>query len=525
MKKTTISLLATLAALSVQAAPVQGGANAGSRVSISNPDSNLVLDSSTGIFYRFLGSPTLSSIEAKNGESVGEVNVNGAATVDATSGASAIKADGWTQVGGALTLTNSNDTYNNENIAVDFGKLLTIDNTVAGYNSTTQAVNFKHFKGTVSATQTNIGDFATGSSSITIDADSYITWKGNGITVGATASGSGNASLNVNGTLALDAQTSMAISITRGSFNIGETGTVRMANRTLNVGDGGVVNVNGTLVFAAGSRVNLKGEIKLGENASLSNIYNVQSTGKFTQTSTTNTGLNFRKENSLNAGSDWTLVEYARVMGYDAGGSYGIQESVLSVFDGAKVVIKNKSAGARDAKVLLAGFARLELYKENAFVDENGKSVRLAATTAVVEMGNVVNIRAKQTFKDIWINSNSGTTTINLIDEDASILYLDGTGDENFSTINIQSENANLMIFGFRDKSIYIGTSETSFKNLVYLMNNGKLEIYDTNDELVSASQISCKDGWLRYNIPEPAEWAAVFGAIALGLAVYRRRK
>ena len=32
-------------------------------------------------------------------------------------------------------------------------------------------------------------------------------------------------------------------------------------------------------------------------------------------------------------------------------------------------------------------------------------------------------------------------------------------------------------------------------------------------------------NGWLTAAIPEPAEWAAIFGGIALAIAVYRRRR
>ena len=48
---------------------------------------------------------------------------------------------------------------------------------------------------------------------------------------------------------------------------------------------------------------------------------------------------------------------------------------------------------------------------------------------------------------------------------------------------------------------------------------------YDKSGELLSGGVWQHQNGYLNYVIPEPAEWAAIFGAIALGLAVYRRRK
>jgi len=46
----------------------------------------------------------------------------------------------------------------------------------------------------------------------------------------------------------------------------------------------------------------------------------------------------------------------------------------------------------------------------------------------------------------------------------------------------------------------------------------------------VIAGDWSLKDGFLSHSafataVPEPAEWAMIFGMLALGLAMYRRRK
>ncbi len=48
---------------------------------------------------------------------------------------------------------------------------------------------------------------------------------------------------------------------------------------------------------------------------------------------------------------------------------------------------------------------------------------------------------------------------------------------------------------------------------------------YDKSGELLSGGVWQHQNGYLNYMIPEPAEWAAIFGAIALAMAVYRRRK
>ncbi len=62
-----------------------------------------------------------------------------------------------------------------------------------------------------------------------------------------------------------------------------------------------------------------------------------------------------------------------------------------------------------------------------------------------------------------------------------------------------------------------------------------KLKVYDLTDEQInqyftSVNGIYLQDAgngayWVNTVIPEPAEWAAIFGAIALGFVAYRRRK
>lgn len=47
----------------------------------------------------------------------------------------------------------------------------------------------------------------------------------------------------------------------------------------------------------------------------------------------------------------------------------------------------------------------------------------------------------------------------------------------------------------------------------------------DKSGELLSGGVWQLQNGYLNYVIPEPAEWAAIFGAIALAFAAYRRRK
>lgn len=70
-------------------------------------------------------------------------------------------------------------------------------------------------------------------------------------------------------------------------------------------------------------------------------------------------------------------------------------------------------------------------------------------------------------------------------------------------------------IYNFMEETIYVGEN---FDYAVLL----KIRAFNSASELL---QLGVKDGYLTSSIPEPAEWAAVFGALALGFAVCRRRR
>ena len=80
-----------------------------------------------------------------------------------------------------------------------------------------------------------------------------------------------------------------------------------------------------------------------------------------------------------------------------------------------------------------------------------------------------------------------------------------------------------LDIVGFEEKSVLfraIGTDEENAKFLSKLLIDG-----NENANLHFSELDTAAGGYWLTTVPEPAEWAAIFGAVALGLALYRRRK
>ena len=109
------------------------------------------------------------------------------------------------------------------------------------------------------------------------------------------------------------------------------------------------------------------------------------------------------------------------------------------------------------------------------------------------------------------------TAVVNIYLDDSSTLTLTRDSD----TIFLSDPDSILNIYGFEDNRIYVGESNSVHNVLGNIKAYGDLE----GNDLIS-SGLTIQNGWLvAAAVPEPAEWAMIFGTIALGLAIYRRRK
>ena len=477
-------------------------------------------------YYNVNGTtPSVTSVKATDGEAQGYANIRSSLTIGANTSAAATAMDtkGFTQTLGTLTVTNSSADYKNTNMKLVATDYFNVDNDATGPSS--QDALFTHYSGSLAAKRVNVGVNAGRdyTSKLTIAADSRLRWDGTAMTIGSKSSGSGE--LNVNGTL--DVGGSIYID-KQGSLNVAEGATLVMNNRGLNIYSTNA-QINGALSMSAGSGISIdvNAALVMGENATFSSsgqLFNFNNKGSFVynHVNTNEKGLMLRKTNALYAGSTTTVVGRIDMAGYDAG-SWGIQKSTLEIQNGATMTIKNADASARDAKYMLWGNTQTDLRQEDAIKDENGKGVRLASCSNFNGNGNVVNIYAKQTFKDVFLNvsAEGNLLEINLMNDTAKLIF-----DSEGTTINISS-GTTLKIKGFADNRVNIGTTAASYNNLLAALKDGRLEIYDTSDKQLLADVIGIdSNGWLTMTaVPEPAEWAAIFGAIALGLALYRRRK
>ena len=160
--------------------------------------------------------------------------------------------------------------------------------------------------------------------------------------------------------------------------------------------------------------------------------------------------------------------------------------------------------------------ARLVLMDNNAtitlksgIVDNNGRGVNIA-TVGTANANLYMNIYADVKFGFLNQGANDAVLNINLY-EDGILRFMDGDA--------LRSIHADINIFNFDENRIYVGTSSTA-EELQFI------KLYAGEDKGTFLGTAMVNNGWLTLAaVPEPAEWAMIFGALALALAIYRRRK
>ena len=153
------------------------------------------------------------------------------------------------------------------------------------------------------------------------------------------------------------------------------------------------------------------------------------------------------------------------------------------------------------------GNAVAQLSTDYAILKEDGSSVKFIAESEDASFGNTLLVYANQKFSQMEVNSDLEMTLL-----DGVKLTLDGGGQ----TISI-ADGKVFTINNFVSNTIYVGT-ELSTSVL------DQIKAYDASSNLVDLG-IS-DSGWLiNMAVPEPAEWAAIFGALSLFIAIRRKRK
>ena len=305
------------------------------------------------------------------------------------------------------------------------------------------------------------------------------------------------------------------------------SGTIKTANKTISIANGATMNVSGTLTMEGGSYMVISGTGTLNvtntnpeKRLSFLSFNDASTTGGvFNQSiaddsvSANNRGVLLRRTAHLN-NATWNLDEVLDLRGdIVAGANADVTTAKLYVKGTSKITLHNREKGG-NARLIMRNLSKAYLQAENCITDQNGNYVPIiiAKDSSTAEYTTELHISANQTFTLI----NFADDLKLFLDDDSSTLRLTRT---DAGTLTFTA--GTLSIYGFDNNRIYVGEHANTYKILdriyAYADMNGK--------EALGALTIN--NGWLvtMASVPEPAEWAMILGGLALGLAIYRRRK
>ena len=527
MKKLTLTSIlslfaasAALAATTVDTTVVGGSGDFSTRVSLptDNKNYNVILDgpasTKEGTMFRGAGA-TIASLDGATNtpgtvSDAGKVpawNFTGDLTIDinsAEAGDITALTTGSNQFAwnlGTLTIKNSqsNDsTYAN----VDFGERfrMTVNNTASQASSLIIATN-ANLSGSALAISNNFGGGVFFEKGVKVN-----------YAVSQTHIGSG-AVFSVGENAVVDASSKeLSFNFYSGStLKIAEGGTFK--TQKINTNTGWNAEINGNFEYLGKNQLTLS-------NVSISG-------GKFVATELTN-GTNARTviTGSMSVSNGGTIDQKG---GLEIKGASAESVASLTV-DSSAGYIKLYDNVATDAKgtttyqgrLFLSGNAQLVINKADAFtrVLTNGSTGYTTLMMSAANNSIIVNEKAKFGNFYYWNGATELTIELSATNADAK-LYIGGIAGASGNTLIIENFADDMICFWTNDETKTIGKYDT----ITATTADGT--VYGKGDLTLVKGTLDGKDVYFlnRINVPEPAEWAAIFGAIALGLAVYRRRK
>ena len=481
MKKTATILLGSLCALCAQAADnIIGGPDYNNRTPIKGED--VILNPITG-----------STAEAFFGSNTPTYTIRSLSTTGTTSK--------WNCAFGLVIDINSTaetfDAFYNNGVMQwndPYGKNLVFKNSAG--NSTYANIDWGTFYMQVNtSTQSNKLQILTNAN---ITGKSFTTNVGN---IQMLVDNNSTVNYQMSGTTTFNNNSSLKIA-SGSTFNATNSSFVFNSNSS--------AIINGVFNYVATNSVNLK-----LRNATISGAgAKVIATEVKSGTANANSQIYFDGENIV---SDGASIEATGALRLNGGSRLVIDDTA-----GEIKLTKTLASGILYwGRVLFAGNGELIVNKKNAFTTDNTKGFAQLTNVGGVANPNKLIVTADNKFEDIYFQ-DAARMEISVIDAKASFNYV-GRNAGNDSKPNVVI--AQIHFGDFAEDTIFFNENAWWNDDKIVLTANDGTNDY-TKDQLALV-EVNSEYGkyTLRFQIPEPSTYAAVFGAIALGLAVYRRRK
>ena len=294
------------------------------------------------------------------------------------------------------------------------------------------------------------------------------------------------------------------------TIDSGAKTTFDFSNKTL-TGDGSTMLITGDITVKGALDIKTKGSEHGTESVSFKNITvdGGSLINTTTKTSTYAFNISDGKTITLKNGGTIDTSAYSFI---------GLTGGKLSVDATSKILAKHIAFTQSKGTLELSHASNLAAGTDIFVKDLSASADAKIVLTNCGEAYNIATLRALRN-SQLTIDLNGAELHI------ASVVGYEPAKGTNLTLTLLDFENGLVKVDGWTSELISGGefeiSPETSGKT-----NTIKLVAYDKSGTLLDGLWSVDTNGYLFNSaIPEPAEWAAIFGAIALGLAVYRRRK
>lgn len=354
--------------------------------------------------------------------------------------------------------------------------------------------------------------------------------------VGAQYKNSSTQALAITGTVDTNTLHNMgALVDINGTLNVNElTVNTTATTSKFNIWDKGVVNINGNSSI---TEIDHRGVLNI--NAGTTSIHkgdgltlfggklNVKNGAKIDVASYTQSGNPYAmvigngertSEIFVQSGGLIDLTKASGGNDLSIGASYGLGAELTVKADKEHAIYLNKIC-VRDFAAELTINSKNIFRSKSVETGEEGYNIMflMGATSKMV-----MNVNAEVHFGNLTYQNSGALLTVNM--GKASDVYL------SFNDVELMGTNiiANIVFNDFNNNRIYFESMD-EIHDYVNIRGTGIDGTMLTKDDFyLVAGNFNGKDVyWLHSDlvVPEPAEWAAIFGAIALGLAARKRRR
>ena len=294
------------------------------------------------------------------------------------------------------------------------------------------------------------------------------------------------------------------------TIDSGAKTTFDFSNKTL-TGDGSTMLITGDITVKGALDIKTKGSEHGTECVSFKNITVDGGSLINTTTKTSTYAFNIYEGKTITLKNGGTIDTSKTSF-------IGLTGGKLSVDATSKILAKHIAFTQSKGTLELSHASNLAAGTDIFVKDLSASADAKIVLTNCGEAYNIATLRALRN-SQLTIDLNGAELHI------ASVVGYEPAKGTNLTLTLLDFENGLVKVDGWTSELISGGefeiSPETSGKT-----NTIKLVAYDKSGTLLDGLWSVDASGYLFNSaIPEPAEWAAIFGAIALGLAVYRRRK